>query len=71
MLLIVAVLLIDVLAILMFLRDRLNPTKFLIMNIVQTSFWLAVLLLNVIALARNGTGDGASRAGIGFSVFVL
>ncbi|KAF2706963.1 hypothetical protein K504DRAFT_470951 [Pleomassaria siparia CBS 279.74] len=67
MLLIVTVLLMDVMAILMFLRDGLNPTKFLIMNVIQTSFWAAVLLLNVAAIARsrrNGTG-------IGFSVFVL
>lgn len=67
MLLIIAVLLMDVMAILMFLRDGLNPTKFLIMNVVQTSFWVVVLLLNIVAIARQGTNG----AGIGFSVFVL
>jgi hypothetical protein len=67
MLLIVIVLLMDVMAILMFLRDGLNPSKFLIMNVVQTSFWVVVLLLNAVAIAR----EKSSSSGIGFSIFVL
>jgi len=67
MLLIVIVLLMDVMAILMFLRDGLNPSKFLIMNVVQTSFWVVVLLLNAVAIAR----EKSSGSGIGFSIFVL
>ncbi|KAF2465576.1 uncharacterized protein BDR25DRAFT_270225 [Lindgomyces ingoldianus] len=66
MLLIIAVLLMDILAILLFMRDALNPKTFLIMNVVQTTFWAAVLLLDVVAIAR-----GASAVGIGFTVFVL
>ncbi|KAF2110680.1 hypothetical protein BDV96DRAFT_500843 [Lophiotrema nucula] len=66
MLLIIAVLLMDVLAILMFLRDKLNPKSFLIMNVIQTAFWFVVLILDIAAIAR-----GASAAGIAFTIFVL
>ncbi|KAF2193769.1 hypothetical protein K469DRAFT_550110 [Zopfia rhizophila CBS 207.26] len=66
MLLIVSVLLLDVLAILLFLRDALKPGTFLIMNVVQTGFWAGVLLLDLVAIAR-----GASPVGIGFTIFVL
>jgi hypothetical protein len=67
MLLIVIVLLMDVMAILMFLRDGLNPSKFLIMNVVQTTLWVVVVLLNVVSIAKHGS----SGSGIGFSIFVL
>lgn len=66
MLLIVAVLLMDVLAILLFLRDALKPGTFLILNSVQTGFWAGVLIMDFVAIAR-----GASAIGIAFSVFVL
>lgn len=66
MLLIVIVLLIDILAIILFLRDALKPGTFLIMNSVQTGFWAGVLIMDVVAIAR-----GANAVGIGFSVFVL
>jgi hypothetical protein len=65
-LLIVIVLLIDVLAIVMFLRDALKPVAFLIMNGFQTSFWAVVLVLELAAI-----GKGAGAAGIGFTVFIL
>jgi hypothetical protein len=66
MILIVAVLLMDVLAIILFLRDSLNVTTFLIMNAVQTGFWLGVTILDVVAIARGG-----NAAGIAFTFFVL
>ena len=66
MLLIVIVVLIDALAILLFLRDALKPGTFLTMNCFQTGFWLAVLIMDIVAIGR-----GASAVGIGFSVFVL
>ena len=66
MLLIVIVVLIDALAILLFLRDALKPGTFLTMNCFQTGFWLAVVIMDIVAIGR-----GASTVGIGFSVFVL
>jgi hypothetical protein len=66
MLLIIVVLLLDILAILLFLRDALHPGTFLIMNSIQTGFWAGVLIMDVVAIAR-----GASAVGIGFSAFVL
>lgn len=66
MLFIVIVLLIDVLAIILFLRDALKPATFLTMNCFQTGFWGGVLILDLVAVAR-----GASSVAIGFSVFVL
>lgn len=62
----VAVLLIDVLAILLFLRDALKPGTFLTMNCFQTAFWAGVLVVGFAAI-----GDGASTVGVGFSIFVL
>lgn len=66
MLFIVIVLLIDVLAIVLFLRDALKPATFLTMNCFQTSFWGGVLIMNFVAIGR-----GASAVGIGFSVFIF
>jgi hypothetical protein len=66
MLFIVIVLLIDILAILLFLRDALKPGTFLIMNCFQTGFWGGVLIMDLVAI-----GQGANAAGIGFSVFIL
>ncbi len=66
MLFIVIVLLIDVLAILLFLRDGLKPGTFLTMNCFQTGFWAGVLIMDFVAI-----GQGASAVGIGFSIFVL
>ncbi|KAH9862543.1 hypothetical protein IAQ61_009960 [Plenodomus lingam] len=63
---IVIVLLIDILAIVLFLRDALKPATFLIMNCFQTSFWAAVLIMDFVAVGR-----GASAVGIGFSIFVF
>lgn len=67
MLFIIIVLLLDLLAIVLFLRDALKPGPFLWMNAFQTAFWLGVLIMG---LTRLGD-DGGSPAGIGFSVFVL
>ena len=66
MLLIVAVLLMDILSILLFLRDALYPKTFLILNAVQTAFWTGVLILDIAAIAR-----GNSAVGLGFTIFVL
>ncbi|KAH7383163.1 hypothetical protein BKA66DRAFT_512034 [Pyrenochaeta sp. MPI-SDFR-AT-0127] len=66
MLFIVIVLLIDILAIVLFLRDALKPGTFLTMNCFQTSFWAGVLIMDFVAIGR-----GASVVGIGFSVFVF
>jgi hypothetical protein len=66
MLFIVACLLIDILAIVLFLRDALNPATFLTMNCAQTGFWGGVLIMDLVAIMR-----GSSAAGIGFSIFVL
>jgi hypothetical protein len=66
MLFIAACLLIDILAIVLFLRDALKPGTFLTMNCAQTGFWGGVLIMDLVAIMR-----GSSAAGIGFSVFVF
>ena len=66
MLFIVIMLLIDILAIIMFLGDKLKPGTFLTMNCFQTGFWTGVLIMDFVAI-----GQGASTVGIGFSIFVL
>lgn len=66
MLFIVIVLLIDILAIVLFLRDALKPGTFLTMNCFQTTFWAIVLLMDFVAVGR-----GANAVGIGFGIFVL
>jgi hypothetical protein len=66
LLFVVIVLLIDVLAIVLFLRDALKPGTFLTMNCFQTGFWGGSLILNLAAIGR-----GADKIGIGFSVIVL
>lgn len=66
MLFIVVCLLIDVLAIVLFMRDALKPGTFLTMNCFQTGFFGGVLIMDIVAVMR-----GSSPAGIGFSVFVL
>jgi hypothetical protein len=66
MLFIIIVLLIDVLAIVLFLRDALKPGTFLTMNCFQTGFWGGVLIMDLVAI-----GKGGSAVGIGFSIFVL
>ncbi|KAF2262739.1 hypothetical protein CC78DRAFT_582329 [Lojkania enalia] len=70
MLMIVAVLLMDVLAIVLFLRDALKPKTFLILNVVQTSFWAGVLLLDIVAIAKDSEGRKYAY-GIAFTVFVF
>ncbi|KAF2247936.1 hypothetical protein BU26DRAFT_323713 [Trematosphaeria pertusa] len=67
MLLIIAVLLMDILQILMFLRDSLSPLSFLIMNSVQTAFWAAVLLLDLVSIAKKES----NATGIGLVVFIF
>jgi hypothetical protein len=59
-------LLIDILAIVLFLRDALKPGTFLTMNCFQTGFWGGVLIMDLVAIMR-----GSNAAGIGFSIFVL
>lgn len=66
LLLVIIVLLLDVLAIILFLRDALKPGTFLTMNCFQTGFWGGALLVNLAAIGR-----GADAVGIGFSVVVL
>lgn len=66
MLFLVAVLLIDVLAILLFARDALKPGTFLTMNSFQTGFWLGSLILDIVYVAR-----GENAVALGFSIFVL
>lgn len=66
MLFIVICLLIDILAIVLFIRDALKPGTFLTMNCFQTGFFGGVLIMDLVAVMR-----GTSAAGIGFSVFVL
>lgn len=66
MLFIVICLLIDVLAIVLFLRDALKPGTFLTMNCFQTGFFGGSMIMDLVAVMR-----GNSAAGIGFSVFVL
>lgn len=66
MLFICICLLIDVLAIVLFLRDALRPGTFLSMNCFQTGFFGGVLIMDLVAVIR-----GTSAAGIGFSIFIL
>ncbi|KAH6633223.1 hypothetical protein C7974DRAFT_167891 [Boeremia exigua] len=66
MLFIAICLLIDILAIVLFLRDALKPGTFLTMNCFQTGFFGGVLLMDIVAVAR-----GTSAAGISFSIFVF
>jgi len=66
LLFVVVVLLIDVLAIVLFLRDALKPGTFLTMNCFQTGFWGGSLILNLAAIGR-----GADKITIAFSVIVL
>lgn len=66
MLFVIIVLLIDILAIVLFLRDALHPGTFLTMNCFQTSFWTTSLILNLTAVGAN-----RSYATIGISVVVL
>lgn len=66
MLFIVICLLIDILAIVLFMRDALKPGTFLTMNCFQTGFFGGILIMDVIAVAK-----GTSAAGIGSSVFIL
>ncbi|KAI8935271.1 hypothetical protein NX059_007860 [Plenodomus lindquistii] len=66
MLFIIIVLLIDILAILLFLRDALKPGTFLAMNCFQTSFWAVILAINFVEMGR-----GASSVGAGFTIFIF
>jgi hypothetical protein len=66
MLLIIACLLLDVLAIILFFRDALKPGVFLIMNSAQTGFWGAILIMNFVSVGMNG-----GAATLGFSIFIL
>ncbi|KAF2274691.1 uncharacterized protein EI97DRAFT_502528 [Westerdykella ornata] len=66
MLMTVIVLLLDILAILLFLRDRLTPNTFLVMTSAQTGFWVGVLIMETVAVA-----NGASALGLIFVLFCL
>ena len=66
MLFIIICLLIDALAIVLFLRDALKPGTFLTMNCFQTGFFGGVLIMDFVAVMR-----GTSATGVGFSIFVL
>ncbi|KAF1363344.1 hypothetical protein EJ07DRAFT_104652 [Lizonia empirigonia] len=66
MLFIIICLLIDVLAIVLFMRDALRPGTFLTMNCFQTGFFGGVLIMDLVAVVK-----GTSAAGIGFSIFVF
>ncbi|KAF1833767.1 hypothetical protein BDW02DRAFT_569751 [Decorospora gaudefroyi] len=68
MLFIIIVLLIDILAIVLFLRDALKPGTFLTMNCFQTCFWGAVLIMDFVAM---GQGESANSVALGFMIFVL
>lgn len=59
MLFIVAVLLMDILAMLLFFRDALKPGTLLIMNCFQTGFWAGVLILDIVYIARTKDSPGA------------
>lgn len=66
MLLIVAVLLCDVLAIVLFLRDALNPRTFLNLNSFQTGVWTGIIIMNFISIAR----DRSNAIGLAFLLIV-
>jgi hypothetical protein len=63
---VIIVLLLDVLAIILFVRDKLKPGTFLTISSFQTGFWAGVLIVEFVAIGR-----GASSAGIWMSVFTL
>jgi hypothetical protein len=62
MLLIAICLLIDILAMVLFMRDALKPGTFLTMN----CFFGGICIMEIVAVSR-----GRSEAGLGFSIFVL
>ncbi|KAF1929994.1 uncharacterized protein M421DRAFT_382353 [Didymella exigua CBS 183.55] len=66
LLFIVICLLIDILAIVLFMRDALKPGTFLTMNCFQTGFFGGILIMDLVAVVK-----GTSSAGIGFSVFIF
>ncbi|KAF2199825.1 hypothetical protein GQ43DRAFT_375314 [Delitschia confertaspora ATCC 74209] len=66
MLLVIGVLLLDLLAIVLFLRNALRPTAFLVMNVVQSFFWVVVIVIDFVAIAK-GTG----ARGIWFPILAL
>jgi hypothetical protein len=66
MLLIAICLLIDILAMVLFMRDALKPGTFLTMNCFQTGFFGGICIMEIVAVSR-----GRSEAGLGFSIFVL
>jgi hypothetical protein len=63
---VIIVLLLDVLAIILFVRDKLKPGTFLTISSFQTGFWAGVLIVEFVAIGR-----GASSAGIWMSVFTF
>ncbi|KAF2493320.1 hypothetical protein BU16DRAFT_541019 [Lophium mytilinum] len=67
MLLLVICLLLDILAIVMFGRNTLKPGVFLLFNVIQTTFWTVILVLDIVALAR----PGVNRVGILGSAIVF
>lgn len=62
----IIVLLLDILAILLFLRDKLTPDTFLVMTSAQTGFWIGVFIMEIVAVA-----GGASAVGLVFVLFCL
>jgi hypothetical protein len=61
------VLLLDVLSIILFLRDALKTNTFLYINSFQTGFWIGVFILQIVYVA-NGQISGI---GLAFSAAVL
>lgn len=70
MLLLVICVLLDVLAILMFARDALKPTTFLIFNVIQTGIWFIVILLDIVAIVRGARWSGLIGSIIVFLSFL-
>ncbi|KAF2840033.1 hypothetical protein M501DRAFT_1002311 [Patellaria atrata CBS 101060] len=58
LLIFVFVLLLDVYAIILFARHSLSPKKFLIMNVIQSTIWLAVIIIEVVGAARTRNAAG-------------
>ncbi|KAG9198889.1 hypothetical protein G6514_009265 [Epicoccum nigrum] len=59
-------LLIDILAIVLFIRDALKPGTFLTMNCFQTGFFGGVCIMQIV-----GVTQGRNEASLGFAIFIL
>ncbi|KAF2812563.1 uncharacterized protein BDZ99DRAFT_474715 [Mytilinidion resinicola] len=54
MLLLIICLLLDIMAMIMFAKHSLKPGAFLLFNVIQTTIWTVILVLDIVALARPG-----------------